>query len=223
MPADQFAQNGFAIIPQVLNVEECESVAASFSRGEATSVGTRCLLSQDWSRELAAKLRQHSALASLIPRDYVAAQCTYFEKSRSRNWLVAVHQDLSIPVLERVEDPRLKGWSEKEGALFVQVPAEFLGELIAVRLHLDSCGPDDGPLKVWPGTHLLGQISAAAASARREEWVFVCTAERGSVLIMRPLLLHASSKANGSSLRRVLHFLFGPPILPCGLKWRYAV
>jgi hypothetical protein len=27
----------------------------------------------------------------------------YFEKSSSRNWLVSVHQDLSIPVAERVE------------------------------------------------------------------------------------------------------------------------
>jgi hypothetical protein len=38
-------------------------------------------------------------------------------------------------------------------------------------------------------------------------------------MAMRPLLLHASSKATGSSRRRVLHFLFGPPALPFGLEW----
>ena len=38
-------------------------------------------------------------------------------------------------------------------------------------------------------------------------------------MLMRPLLLHASSKATGASRRRVLHFVFGPPALPHGLAW----
>jgi len=42
-------------------------------------------------------------------------------------------------------------------------------------------------------------------------------------LLMRPLLLHASSKSSGSSRRRVLHFLFGPPVLPCGLRWAHLL
>jgi hypothetical protein len=50
-----------------------------------------------------------------------------------------------------------------------------------------------------------------------------CTLERGDVLVMRPLLLHASSKASGFGMRRVLHFLFGPPTLPNGLRWPHAV
>lgn len=39
------------------------------------------------------------------------------------------------------------------------------------------------------------------------------------VLLMRPLALHASSKATGSSRRRVLHFVYGPLALPYGLRW----
>lgn len=38
-------------------------------------------------------------------------------------------------------------------------------------------------------------------------------------MAMRPLLLHASSKATGTSWRRVLHFVFGPAALPHGLAW----
>jgi hypothetical protein len=41
--------------------------------------------------------------------------------------------------------------------------------------------------------------------------------------LMRPLALHASSKANGASRRRVLHFVFGPPTLPFGLAWAHSV
>jgi hypothetical protein len=33
-----------------------------------------------------------------------------------------------------------------------------------------------------------------------------CTVERGGVIMMRPLLLHASSKVKASASRRVLHF-----------------
>jgi hypothetical protein len=41
-------------------------------------------------------------------------------------------------------------------------------------------------------------------------------------MLMRPLLLHASSRASGASRRRVLHFVFGPRELPFGLAWALA-
>ena len=44
----------------------------------------------------------------------------------------------------------------------------------------------------------------------------------GFAVLMRPLLLHASSKATGASRRRVLHFLFGPRQLLLGLAWANA-
>ena len=44
----------------------------------------------------------------------------------------------------------------------------------------------------------------------------------GFAMLMRPLLLHASSKARGASRRRVLHFLFGPRQLRLGLAWAKA-
>jgi hypothetical protein len=50
-----------------------------------------------------------------------------------------------------------------------------------------------------------------------------CIGLRGGVLVMRPLLLHSSSKTRVQSRRRVLHFLFGPSELTCGLRWHRAV
>jgi hypothetical protein len=58
--------------------------------------------------------------------------------------------------------------------------------------------------------------------ARREVAEIACNAHRGSALVMRPLLLHASSKASGLSRRRVLHLLFGPRQLPHGLNWQHV-
>lgn len=224
MPAHHLSTQGFAVVRDVLAPDECEEIVASIHNAPSASVGTRSLLAHGWCKALAGRLRAHPKLAPLLPAGFVATQCTFFTKSSSRNWLVPIHQDLSIPVAERVDSPHLHGWSEKEGALFVQPPIELLEQLIAVRLHLDPCGLADGPLQLVPGSHLHGRVvPEAAVAARHTQETVSCTLERGDVLLMRPLLLHASSKASGTSLRRVLHFLFGPRDLPCGLRWQDAV
>jgi hypothetical protein len=51
----------------------------------------------------------------------------------------------------------------------------------------------------------------------------VVPVSRGGALVMKPLLLHASSKATRTMPRRVLHFVFGPPELPLGLEWQDVV
>lgn len=223
VPFDAFLRDGFAVIPAVLDAAQCDDIAASTAACVADMPGTRSLLIHAWCRALAATLRAHPAVGALIPAEHVAVQCTYFEKSVGRNWLVPIHQDLSIPVRERVEHPALRGWADKEGTLFVQPPAELLETLVAVRVHLDACTENDGPLQFVPGMHVRGRIDAAEASRLRQEGpVVTCAVERGGALVMRPLALHASSKATGTSRRRVLHFVFGPPTLPYGLRWDFA-
>lgn len=220
MFADAFQRDGFAVLPQVLTRDECDALCAAVAPLGADAPGTRNLLDHDWCRALAGRLRAEPALAATIPDDWIAVQCTYFEKSRDRNWLVPVHQDLSIPVRERVAHPALRGWSDKEGSVFVQPPVAVLERLVAVRVHLDACMEEDGPLQFIPATHTLGRIPAAQASALKQAGpVHTCTLAQGGALVMRPLALHASSKAAGTSRRRVLHFVFGPDTLPYGLRW----
>jgi hypothetical protein len=222
---DAFAARGFAFLPGVLKPEECSGIRP-VRLPEGSVGGSRCLLSHSWCAKLAKRLRCHDSLGPFLPSSHVAVQCTYFEKSASRNWLVPVHQDLSIPVADRVEAEGLRGWSDKEGSVQVQAPVALLEQLVAVRLHIDPCSEEDGPLRVVPASHLLGVVcpeSAVRERAARGE--VVCEALPGDALVMRPLLLHASSKARAQagSRRRVLHFLFGPPSLPHGLRWAAAV
>ena len=159
----QITENGFHIVLQVLTAAECDALTRRVASTASASGGTRNLLRQDWCRALATHLRQHAVLAPvLLAPGLVAVQCIYFEKSSSRNWLVPVHQDLSIPVAKRVDHPGLNAWSEKEGSLFVQPPAEVLQQPIAVRVHIDPCTADDGPLRVIPGSHTLGKLDAQA-------------------------------------------------------------
>ena len=221
MYASQLDTDGFATIPQVLTQDECDRLLSLPFDLDPASAGSRCLLQHPWCQDLVARIRAHPQIAAVLPKDAMAVQCTYFEKSLSRNWLVPIHQDLSIPVAARVDHPALRGWSEKEGSLYVQPPAELLEQLVAIRLHLDPCTGVDGPLQFIVGSHTQGRVDAAeAADWRRTRHLVTCTLNAGDVLLMRPLTLHTSSKASGTSLRRVLHLVFGPPTLPYGLRWQ---
>ena len=107
---------------------------------------------------------------------------------------------------------------------FIHGPDELLDQMIAVRLHVDDCTADNGPLRVIPSSHRAGTMSperiVSQCESLEEEELLV---SKGGVIAMRPLLIHASSKSRTIENRRVLHFLFGPVELPAGLEWRLAV
>jgi ectoine hydroxylase-related dioxygenase (phytanoyl-CoA dioxygenase family) len=196
----------------------------AFVGGIASGAGSRRLLDEAWCAHLAGALRGDARIRSLLPRNAVAVQCTLFDKSPTKNWLVTLHQDLSIPVSSRVDSPECSGWSEKEGQLYVQPPVSVLERLVAVRVHLDDCPAESGALRVVPHSHTEGRIDPTQAEAlRQQQGETVVPIAQGGVLVIRPLILHASSKATSQTPRRVLHFVFGPPKLPLGLEWRWAV
>ncbi|MFZ6689912.1 phytanoyl-CoA dioxygenase family protein [Undibacterium sp. SXout11W] len=216
-----FHDSGFNIVSPFLNQEECLSIGDSVAQLKVDSIGTRNLLDLPWCQNLVSKIRSHDQISLMLPVSAVAVQCTYFEKSKDQNWLVSIHQDLSIPVKEKVDHPDLIGWTEKEGTTFVQPPSDVLNQLVAVRVHIDECGHDDGPLRLVAGSHNFGRLGTYRALSLRDELgETTCPVPIGGVLLMNPLVLHASSKSIGNSKRRVLHFVFGPPDLPFGLKWK---
>jgi hypothetical protein len=222
--AQDIERNGYATASGLLREREVGTISRALERLGVRGAGSRNMLRQPWCRALALRLKARLTNAGAMPSSHVAVQCTLFDKTPHRNWLVALHQDLSIPVRARVGHPSWSVWSEKEGELFVQAPVKVLESLLAVRVHVDDCGPDNGPLRVVPGSHRRGRVSGATARALRsalgEE---PCLVKRGDALLMRPLVLHASSKAVAPLRRRVLHFVFGPPALPHGLEWRHTV
>jgi ectoine hydroxylase-related dioxygenase (phytanoyl-CoA dioxygenase family) len=163
--------------------------------------GNRALLSLPWCKALAARIKLRMPQLSRLN----AVQCTLFEKSAASNWLVAPHQDLSLPIDANSTAGRTTG----DGVRIARANAETLGMCIAVRVHLDDCNQKDGPLRMISGSHRHGILTQAAISesvcmARADLQI----ANAGDAWMMSPLVIHASSKATGKSRRRVLHFLF---------------
>lgn len=210
---DQFERDGFVVVGPVVEAATISRVRCALHDTPVEGAGSRRFLEAAWCRELAANLPRHPLLADLLPATHAAVQCTLFWKSAERNWLVGLHRDKSFPVKDRVHSPDWQGWSLKEGQLFARPPGWLVRELVAVRVHLDAADEETGALQVVPGSH---------RNADTTDPRIACEVGCGSALVMRPSLLHASSKLRRGE-RRVLHFVYGPRDLPHGAEWADAV
>lgn len=143
-----------------------------------------------------------------------------FDKVAGANWHVGWHQDLMIPVAEQRPTPDFTAWSIKEGVPHVRPPAAVLEQMLTLRVHLDDCPADNGPLEVLPGTHRLGIIpDGEVRGILKRNVPSVVTAKAGDILLMRPLILHSSRPAKSATHRRVVHLEFAAQQLPGGLEW----
>lgn len=218
--ASSLDNHGFAIVPNVLDASACHAMASLL--GDATGAGTRGMLSNPKVAEFA-----KSSLAELV-RPHLSCcpmpvRGIYFDKRPDTNWLVPWHQDLTLALKKQVELTEFGPWSVKEGVPHVQPPMKLLEQMLTVRLHLDDTDSSNGALRVLSGTHRLGRLSAEAIQSCRETHEEVlCEAKAGDVLLMRPLLLHASSRSSSAGRRRVLHIEFAGFPLPAPLEWHEA-
>jgi ectoine hydroxylase-related dioxygenase (phytanoyl-CoA dioxygenase family) len=152
-----------------------------------------------------------------------AIRGVFFNKTQSSNWKVVWHQDLTIAVRKRTDVDGFGPWTMKAGILHGQPPAEVMSGILAIRLHLDESGFDNGPLRVIGGSHRKGRLSAEQIGNWEKEKAVTCTVPKGGALLMRPLLLHASSASAIPKSRRVIHLEFAAAELPGGLHWHDKV
>lgn len=199
---------GYSIHPRVFTLEEMGSLSGELARTRIarTRAGARHVLGIPAVHSLATDPRMLRLAQSYVGADAIPYRATLFDKSRAPNWLVTWHQDLSLPIRERNDDPAWGPWSTKLGVLYAVAPASALENVVALRVHLDDSTIENGPLRVLPGSHTGGVLDdnnvqrLAAAIAPVE-----CLVATGGVIAMRPLVVHASSKATSDRPRRVLH------------------
>jgi ectoine hydroxylase-related dioxygenase (phytanoyl-CoA dioxygenase family) len=216
---DEFERDGFAIVHDFCDVEFRDELARTFQ----SSRPERNVLSYPSVRRLVRSRAVSELLSNILAPKAFAVRAIYFEKSPDANWKVAWHQDLSIAVKEKHEVIGFGPWSEKEGVTHVQPPAEFMAKMVALRLHLDDNTSENGPLKVIPGSHLHGRLSTSATEQWKTHAAVECLSPAGSVLLMRPLLLHSSSASKKPLNRRVLHIEFANFDLPAPLVWHEQI
>lgn len=210
--------DGFLILPGVLDDARVASVVGALDALNPRHGRRNLLRDCPVVRRLAVDLR--ALVERVLGKGAFAVRALFFDKLPGANWQVGWHQDLSIAVAERVDTAGFGGWSVKQGVLHVQAPVRVLEQMLTLRVHLDDCDEDHGPLRVIRGSHRFGRLDDEGI----EHWTrsgdeVSCLVPKGGVLLMRPLLLHASSPARKPGHRRVIHLEYAAQPLPGGLRW----
>ena len=219
-----FRGRGFAIADIRLTPDQCDHLAASIPTVASGRGGVRDLLHHPTVLQLLRHKQLGDYLWSLVGRELVAVNARLLDKTPEANWRVAWHQDRMIAVREQREVAGYGPWSFKSGVPHVEPPSAVLQQMLAVRVHLDPSGVENGPLRVIPGSHELGKIAdgdVAGAVAMSEP--FEIAVDRGTIVVMRPLLLHASSPSRTPAHRRVLHIELAPIDAISPLHWDQPV
>jgi ectoine hydroxylase-related dioxygenase (phytanoyl-CoA dioxygenase family) len=229
----QMDLNGYAVVESVCDrvtlaqlldhFHPSQQSPATLDRNGHTFAMRNLLRDHALVRELSDSSVVRSLINPILGSDAIAVRGILFDKTRGANWKVPWHQDLSIAVTERVDLPGYGPWSIKAGVPHVQPPVNILENMLTVRLHLDDCGSDNGPLLVLPGSHAHGILSVwRAEQLRNAGEPIACTVGRGGAVLMRPLLLHASHTATSPGHRRVIHLEYAAAALPPPLQWFIA-
>jgi len=144
----------------------------------------------------------------------------YFDKTKADNWLVPWHQDKTIALNKKIAMPSWGRWSIKDGIDHVQPSVDVLDKMISFRIHLDDSDKENACLKIIANTHSKAILShQEIQKSINNEDIFLCEVRAGDVLLMRPHILHASSKSFKPKHRRVVHVEYSNYILPKGLEW----
>lgn len=228
---DQLNTDGYAIAagvlpgPHVTQLTVAIAAAAADAQGagarRSSAHAMRNLLSRVPDvRDLADGPALRSLVEAVLGPGAFCVRGLLFDKAPGANWHVGWHQDRAIAVRERVDTEGFGPWSVKAGVPHVEPPIDVLQRMVTLRVHLDDCDGSNGPLRVLPASHRAGKLDGDAV----RRWIdqhdaVTCTVPRGGVLLMRPLLLHASSPAARPVHRRVVHLEYAADPLPGALQW----
>jgi len=198
---------GHHIVSDVFAPADVYQLAEYLSHADLdrTKAGARHILAVPAVRAIATDLRMLAIARSFLGSSAVPFRATLFDKSPDANWLVVWHQDTALPLGQRNDAPEWGPWSTKGGLLYAHAPAWALELVVALRVSLDDSLNTNGPLRVLPDTHRDGVLTDDQIEQRaRDVRPVDCVASAGSVVAMRPLTVHASSKARSQHRRRVL-------------------
>ena len=202
----------------VLAIEKADSDKATFRKSKDLFAIRQFLNEVPGIAGLIFSKQLNSVIEELFGREYFVVKSIYFDKPGDSNWFVSYHQDLTISVDKKVMVEGFGPWSTKQNQYAVQPPLSILENNFTIRIHLDDTNENNGALRVIPSSHAKG-IYRADTINWNDEVEETCNVPKGGIMLMRPLLLHASSRTTNNEKRRVIHIEFSSSDLPTPLEW----
>lgn len=219
---------GFAVVENVFTQEEVDQIndaikdldssSPTFRKSKDLFAIRQFLNSAPKLRQLIFSEKLRNLVGDLFGPDYFVTKSIYFDKPEESNWFVAYHQDLTISVNTRADIKGFDFWTVKQNQYAVQPTIDILQDNFTIRIHLDDTDENNGALKVIPKSHNKGVYRPETIDWENETEVN-CAVGRGGIMIMKPLLLHSSSRTTNNKKRRVIHIEFSNRKLPYDLKW----
>jgi ectoine hydroxylase-related dioxygenase (phytanoyl-CoA dioxygenase family) len=220
-----YGKYGFITLPDIYSISEVNSLLKIIENATQNSPNFRQSNDLFAIRNLLSEIPElqnmiwnahlKTLIKDLFGANYFNVKAIYFDKPPQSNWIVAWHQDLTISVSEKVDIEGFTNWTLKQGQPTVQPPQTILENIYTVRIHLDDCDETNGALRVIPKSHQKGVISMKDFPES-----VICAVPKGGVMLMKPLILHASNKSTSERNRRVIHLEFSDMALPDGMDWR---
>jgi len=218
-----FHSDGVEIRRGIISSECIEAVNSEISLGCKTlqRYGIRNIEKRFNSIAQLASSREVLTIASeLLKSPPHLVRALFFDKTPQTNWFVTWHQDKTVTLNQRCEMAGWGAWSIKEGVCHVQPPRAVLDEMVTIRLHMDAADEKSGCLNVLPGSHSLGILSQSELDQLvSASTPTACVVAAGDAVIMRPHVVHASSKSTRQVHRRVVHLEYSSYALPNGINW----
>jgi len=228
---NQIDTEGFSIINNVFTENEIENIISLIENKTANNQENATFRK---SQDLFAIRQFHKEIPETLPfvfnknlqeiikstfgEGFFITKSIYFDKPEKSNWFVAYHQDLTISVDQKIEVENFENWTVKQNQFAVQPPTEILENNFTMRIHIDKTTKDNGALKVINNSHSKGILRIENLDFETEKET-ICEVEKGGIMIMKPLLFHASNKTTNNERRRVIHIEFSRQQLPNGLEW----
>ncbi|NHN25714.1 phytanoyl-CoA dioxygenase family protein [Flavobacterium jejuense] len=226
---EEVQTNGYAIVEGVFSSNEIEAIRKEIERESDSSKETfrkskdlfaiRQFLKEIHSVEkLLFNATLKNILENFFDKNYFVVKSIYFDKPEESNWFVAYHQDLTISVDKKVEIEGFSNWTIKQNQFSVQPNKEILKNIVTIRIHLDDTNEENGALKIIPKSHEEGIVRLDTFDFKNHKEIS-CNVRKGGIMIMKPLLFHASNKTTNKERRRVIHLEFSKSNLPKELSW----
>ena len=218
---DRLDAHGYALCRGAVHSDLGRAIGHAFAAARSDAGGSRRLVADHPAvRSLLQSKTVKTITQALLGRGARPVRALAFDKTPRRNWAVAWHQDRTIAVAERQDVAPVSSWTEKAGKPHCEAPVALLERMVTLRWHLDPCGPDQGGLRVLPGSHRLGRLCQAEIAELRQEIAPVeLDVPAGALLVMRPLLVHGSRRCRAAARRRVLHVELADCEPPAPLRW----
>ncbi|WP_055436457.1 WYL domain-containing protein [Lacinutrix algicola] len=221
--AKRLEYKGFGLLNHVYTKRDIRKLKARFDnyikQNNEQAFGMREVLKKMPELKEILINKNFKKLIKAIDKDAFLTKAIYFDKSPSDNWYVTWHQDVPINVLEKKDVEGFVSWTSKKGVLSVCPPEAISKNTFSMRIHLDDTTSKNGALKVIAGSHNKRLSDDEIQLISTNSIPFVSEIAAGGVQLLKPLLLHASSKTTVQKRRRVLHLEFSSIELPNGLEY----